>query len=321
MKRLMIYFFYDKEGIVDDYIPYFLKSFKPYCEEIICVANGNLTDKSKTKLEKYSEKVLIRENIGFDSGAYKYAISQIGYEKIKKYDELILANFTMFGPIFSPQEIFNEMEKRDCDFWGITKFPTIENKTIAQIDVKEHLQSYFLAYKKNILCSDCFKNFWETLQIAKSYQEAVAFFELRNTSYFEENGYKSDCYVNFDKYAERIKDKIYFYYTMQQVKEDRMPFIKKKLFYLGGNSFPQAIEGGTPKLLEYIKENTDYDINLIIQSMHRTGLSTISVTKIIMKIIRYFIYKFIYIKKRTHYIEKETTAREVLFYKTKYKNI
>ena len=86
MKRLMIYSFYDKDGIVDDYVPYFLEKFKPYCEEICTVVNGTVTEESRKKLEKYSNVVFERENIGFDSGAYKYGIKHYGYEKLKKYD-------------------------------------------------------------------------------------------------------------------------------------------------------------------------------------------------------------------------------------------
>ena len=77
MKRLMIYFFYDKDGIVDDYVPYFLEKFKPYCEEICTVVNGTVTDDSRKKLEKYSNIVLERENTGFDSGAYKHGIKAL----------------------------------------------------------------------------------------------------------------------------------------------------------------------------------------------------------------------------------------------------
>lgn len=56
MKRLMIYFFYDKDGIVDDYIPYFLKSFKPFCEKICVVVNGLLTNDSKKVLKEIANK-------------------------------------------------------------------------------------------------------------------------------------------------------------------------------------------------------------------------------------------------------------------------
>ena len=46
MKRLLIYFFWDKDGIVDDYIPHMLKSFRPFATELCVVVNGEITDET-----------------------------------------------------------------------------------------------------------------------------------------------------------------------------------------------------------------------------------------------------------------------------------
>lgn len=40
MNRIGIYFFYDKDGIVDDYVPYFLEKLKPFCRRLVVVASG-----------------------------------------------------------------------------------------------------------------------------------------------------------------------------------------------------------------------------------------------------------------------------------------
>ena len=123
MKRLMIYFIYDKDGIVDNYIPYFLSSFKPYCEEICIVVNGFLTEESKQKLEKVSSQILIRENKGLDVGAYKYGLNHYGFKNIKEnFDEVILTNFTLFGPCFPLDDMFKNIEEQDCDWWAPFKW-------------------------------------------------------------------------------------------------------------------------------------------------------------------------------------------------------
>ena len=121
MNRLGIYFFFDKDGIVDDYVLYFLKNFKKICSEVCVVVNGFLTDISQQKLNDNCNKLIIRDNKGFDSWAYKRAIEEYGYNNIKKYDELVLCNFTFFGPIYPLEEMFLNMEKRNCDFWGIQR--------------------------------------------------------------------------------------------------------------------------------------------------------------------------------------------------------
>ena len=37
IKRLVIYFFYDKDGIVDRYVPYMLEDMKKNCSELFVV--------------------------------------------------------------------------------------------------------------------------------------------------------------------------------------------------------------------------------------------------------------------------------------------
>ena len=39
IKRLVIYFFYDADGIVDRYVPYMLEDIKRNCSEIFVVCN------------------------------------------------------------------------------------------------------------------------------------------------------------------------------------------------------------------------------------------------------------------------------------------
>lgn len=269
MKRLMIYFFYDKDGIVDNYIYYFLNAFKSYCEEICVVVNGILEKKAQEKLKQNVNHLLIRENVGYDSCAYKHAIEFYGYDKLKEYDEVILANFTMFGPIFSPKTMFLEMENRDCDFWGITKHPANKSR-VAGIKIEEHVQSYFIAYRKNILNSDDFKTYWQTLKTPTNYEEAVAFHELRGTQYFESKGYKSDAFINPDKYRIPLKEKPYFYFIHRQIIEDSMLFVKRKIFNIKHSKLEYPIEASMQSLFKTINKETNYPIDLMIENLQRT---------------------------------------------------
>ncbi|MFV0626583.1 MAG: rhamnan synthesis F family protein [Alphaproteobacteria bacterium] len=271
MKRLVIYFFYDKDGIVDDYVPYFLDGIRSHCEELCVVVNGSLQEQGREKIERKCNTLLIRENIGFDSWAYKHAIEHYGYENLKKYDEVILCNFTFYGPIYPFSEMFDEMSKRNVDFWGITKHPAIE-ASYAGIKIEEHIQSYFLVFRSSILKNDSFKKYWESLQPVTSYEEAVAFHELRATNYFEELGFKSSCYVNSEKYMSKLSKIPYFSYSKQQLLEDRNPILKRKIFQIAeGPHFCYPLEDTNQyELICLVKECTNYDSSLIVNCLKRT---------------------------------------------------
>ena len=87
-KRLAIFFFYDRGGIVDSYVPYLLEDLKKNVCEIFVVCNGKLKEEGKKELEKYG-KVLVRENKGFDVWAYKTALETYGWKKLAEFEEVI----------------------------------------------------------------------------------------------------------------------------------------------------------------------------------------------------------------------------------------
>ncbi len=120
--RLLIYFFYDKAGVVDDYIVYMLQKMKPNVKDIIFVSNGKMTEDSVKKVEPLVNHIIQRKNEGMDVMAYKAAIDYAGYEKIREYDELIMMNFTIMGPVTSLEEMFETMDAKDVDYWGLTLF-------------------------------------------------------------------------------------------------------------------------------------------------------------------------------------------------------
>ncbi len=269
-RRLGIFFFFDKDGIVDNYVFYFLEHFRRVCLEICVVVNGNLSSNGKNRLEKYCDKLIIRENKGFDSWAYKQAIEDYGYDEIKKYDELILCNFTFFGPIYPLDEMLLQMEARDCDFWGIHRYRHEPNNYMAGVEICEHIQSHFMAFKKSILQANAFENYWKSLQPINNYEEAVAYHELRVTKYFENLGFKSSTFIDYKKYFDRVGNSA-VYCAVEQIKKERCPILKRKALFIkkGKVEFPQQ-DGENPfEVLTFIKNNSEYPTEYIYENIYR----------------------------------------------------
>jgi len=195
-----IYFFYDKDGIVDGYVDYFLEDLKKNLDRLIVVCNGKLTSEGRKKFSKYTNEIIVRENKGFDVWAYKEGIEYIGWDNLKNYDELIMLNMTIMGPIYPFKEMFDEMDSRkDLDFWGITKFhkfPVDPWGLIQYGYIPEHIQSHFIAVRKPMLKSYEFKQHWEKMRMINTYFESVSYHESIFTKKFNDKGFKSDTYVN-----------------------------------------------------------------------------------------------------------------------------
>ena len=262
MKRLMIYFFYDKDGIVDDYVPYFLEKFKPFCEEICTVVNGNVTNKSKQKLEKYSNVVLVRENTGLDVEAYKYGLNHYGFEKIKNdFDEVILTNFTIYGPFYPLDEMFENIEKSESDWWAPFKW------YIKETDFR-HMPSFFNVYKKNLITSPEFEKYWNNIPKIQSYADSVFLHEQKQTKHWQNLGFKESIWIDDYKYKEFWNEYWPLTKADRLVIEDGYPFIKRRSFYPEMLTEEQFIL--IQNVLKYLNEKNLYDTNLITKNLYRT---------------------------------------------------
>lgn len=233
MHRIALYVFYEKNGEVRDYVTYCISGLKEVARDILVVVNGDISSAGLQKLKDLDVEVLQRENIGFDFAAYKAGIEHIGYDKLKNYDELILTNNSYYGPIYPFSEMFNEMAKRECDFWGINRHPSIHDRVRinhkCKVEITEHIQSYFLVFRQNLFISDSFILFWNTMPIFDSFNEAVAFGEVELTKYFEQLKFKSNVYMDFEKYRTLINDNPTILLS-EQILKDRCPILKRKSF-------------------------------------------------------------------------------------------
>ena len=273
MNRLGIFFFYDKEGVVDDYISHLLKNVVPFLKKLVVVCNGEINQDGKMRFKDFTSNIILRENTGLDVGAYKCAIESLGWNEIRMYDEMIIFNHTIMGPVYPFNEMFDTMEKKDVDFWGITKYGKESFDPFGYSPygyLPEHIQSHFMVFRKSLTSNDKFKKFWENLPETNSYNESIGLFESVFTKKFEDEGFTWDVYVNTDDY-EGITTYPLMNYPKQLIQKKRCPIFKRRTFfqpytYVLGNTVGQAAF----ELMDYLKKSNLYDINLIWDNILRT---------------------------------------------------
>lgn len=273
MKRVAIYFFYDKDGIVDGYVDYFLEDLKKNLDRLIVVCNGKLTSEGRKKFSKYTSEIIVRENKGFDVWAYKEGIEYIGWDNLKNYDELIMLNMTIMGPIYPFKEMFDEMDSRkDLDFWGITKFHKFSVDPWGLIQygyIPEHIQSHFIAVRKPMLKSYEFKQHWEKMRMINTYFESVSYHESIFTKKFNDKGFKSDTYIDSNDLKD-FTDHPIIDYPKKIIKENKCPIFKRRSFFNPYDDFlTRGMGRASLELFKYIEKNTNYDVNLIWDNILR----------------------------------------------------
>ena len=276
MKRCAIYFFYDSYGVVDDYVHTMLSALDPLVDRLVVVCNGSLNEAGRRLFGRHTAEILVRENKGFDVWAYKTALDHIGWEALTQYDELILMNFTLFGPLYPLEEMFSAMEARPAlDFWGSTKCKEFHSDADQQLwqcpygYTPEHIQSSFIVCRKKLTGSQAFREYWQNIPPILSYYDAGGKHEQVFTKHFADLGYQWDVYTDIDDldpmavgYCPTLS------FPKPLVSKKRSPFLKRRSFFQGVNEtylfFPLARE-----LLRFVAENTWYDPRLILQNVLR----------------------------------------------------
>ena len=267
-KRLGIFVTYDSEGIIDDYIPYLLEDMCKNLEHLVIVCNGNVNEEGLSKLRRFTDDVFVRENIGYDAGAIKDVLYNLfGWENVYKFDELVLFNDSFFGPLYPFKEVFDAMDARELDYWGLVEQCEFSLDEYRRFD--KHINSYFVVFKGRLLKSNDYRDFWDTMPVLNNFYDAVFHFELRMNSFFYERGYLGEAHIDFSTLItsrSNSPDEILFVYEMpyETVVHCGNPIIKRKAFTTENSTILKSTNAeGYTALMEYIDKRTDYDVDLI----------------------------------------------------------
>lgn len=256
MKRLLLYVHFNKYNRVSSHVYYQLTQMRPLFSRVVFITNSHLSQEDQDKLRNQNlmDDFVQRENIGFDFAAWRDGMNHIGFDNLDSYDIVTVMNDTCFGPLWDVKEYYLSYEKQDeVDFWGLTN-----NRATKQF--KEHIQSYFITFKKAVIQSNAFHDFWENVQNHTDVQRVIDDYETQVTTTLLDAGFKYS--VIFDTTKEDASHMLhadFSYYNPTAILNHRVPFIKVKA--IDNN---QSI---TPYLLNAIQNKSVYPIDLIVSHM------------------------------------------------------
>lgn len=277
-KRLALYAFHDKDGYAGEYVRYCLKALKETAERVIVIAECLLQPRSRQEFESLGAEVLPEEKARSDFTAWQAAIAETGFGELSKYDELILCGSGCYGPLRPLTEVFSEMESRNCDFWGITR-GRISAKSTFGAGVSwdgTFIESYFMAFSRKVLSSDCFFEWWSgpeplagTCEEPQSAQAGIAA-SLEHC--LSEHGFSADTFVNCGRYLERYcRQNPASVFADEILRNDHAPFLQRDLLVNSGTLWPDSGEGFTPPdIIEALKQ-TEYPLQCIYQDLLRNN--------------------------------------------------
>ncbi len=181
-RRLVLFAHYDAQGEVKRYIQHYLRALRQVSSRIVFITTASLNAQSLALAGELSDQVLERPNVGFDFGMWRDALESVD---IPAWDEVVLTNSSIFGPLFPLAKAFEHMAHQDADMWGMT-----ENHELAW-----HLQSYFLVLRKSVFSSPAFGQFWSSVLPYRDKWQVVLSYEIGLSRWLLENGFRLQSYA------------------------------------------------------------------------------------------------------------------------------
>ena len=189
MRRLVVFAHFDIHNKIENYVLHYLKSLVDCGAKIVFVSDSDLPNEELEKIKDFTVKIIAKHHGEYDFGSYK-----IGFEYclnsgiLDDFDELIFANDSCYAPLAPFEKMFETMDKKDVDFWGITANKTKSTNFIL------HIQSFFYAFRKSVFCSEYFKNLVHSFSKLSSKEDIIFEYECGVTKKLEDCGFKWDVY-------------------------------------------------------------------------------------------------------------------------------
>lgn len=211
--------------------------------EVHYYSDNELSPEAKYKLGSVCASSNGRHHGAYDFGSWAKIISELGWDYLNNFDELILINDSCYGPFYDLAKISDEMSARPCDFWGMT----------SNSEIAFHIQSYFIAFKKPILADLEFQKFWANVCPQASYKEVVRQYEIGLSHMLIERKYAPSTWLN-----SRLDENLTLF-PLTTVRDHDMPLIKVKCFsdpYIGSreriSSLTRHVRAKHPIIAELI---------------------------------------------------------------------
>jgi len=203
---------FDKDDLVDPYVITYLKAISEFMDIVFVSTASGLKRKSLDKVKSIVSKIIVKENYGYDFGAWKTGLDHVG-SKLNSYDGLVLLNDSVYGPIKPLNPFFKKA--KEYDVLSMTD----------SYELKYHLQSYFVYFSKEVVLSDLFKDFWGEFKIIENKMALIMRNEIGFYSKFFESKFNCGSYIE-SKVITRLNI-THFYW--REIVDLGFPFIKVEL--------------------------------------------------------------------------------------------
>lgn len=180
--RAIVLAHFDPEGRFDRYVIDAARAYRRLAERLVLVSNGG--GHLPPELAGLVDDYLPRSNVGYDFGAWRDGLARLDRHR---YDEIICANDSVYGPLFDLAPAFDDRRTAAADLWGMVLSDQATGRDRPRVP---HLQSWFVGMRRSLIESDWFDTFWSTVAPAPSKRDVVERYEIGMSRSAAEAGFR-----------------------------------------------------------------------------------------------------------------------------------
>lgn len=266
-RRLVLFAHFDRKDEVDPYVVFYLEALCRAGSTIVFVSGSpQLQAETAEAIRPFCAGIYTRETLSLDFGSWHlaWALVEARGWKLESFDELLLANDSVYGPLFDLEEM--SAKRQGADLYGV-----VESK-----EHVSHLQSFFLLWALNERTLPFLREFWRNFQYVADKDKLIQRYEIGMSVAAREQGFAVKAYIP-DEAAraveleagdgraalyrgQAVNNMLTFWDTL--IAANRCPFLKTSLLV---KARPEGIER-VPKLL---RQYTAYDPRLVEEHVRR----------------------------------------------------
>ncbi|MEJ8816634.1 rhamnan synthesis F family protein [Lacibacter sp. H407] len=256
--QLCVFSSYSFTGEIDEYIYYYLQQLKKAGFSIAFVSTSKLSNKCINILSEYAFLIIERKNTCPDFGSWKIALEILNFPQ--NFDAILLANDSVFGPLYELPPIIKSMKKR-FDIWGMT----------ASLEIEYHLQSYFLYFSKKVIQSSHWKSFWQNIDTTLTKTQVIGLYEVGLSKHFLSANFSLGSYTDVEilskshRNGEKYLNPTLGFWRLL-IERFEFPFLKREVLIkedIDKIYWQRGLYVNTGNWKSIIKKNTNYPVEKI----------------------------------------------------------
>ncbi|WP_156746275.1 rhamnan synthesis F family protein [Mycobacterium sp. 1423905.2] len=271
-RTLVLFAHFDPQRMIDPYVTYYLNALHGLGATIVFVSGSpKLVPESVDPIRSLCAGIYTRRTLAMDFGSWHlaYALLQRRGWSLDQFDRLVLANDSVFGPLFPLQEMWSAFD--NADMYG-----AIESEEFGL-----HLQSFFLAWDLNERTRQFLKDFWDGFQYIVDKVNLVREYEIGLSERARAAGLRIKPFVSAasvkatygqaqshewaSKFSgDPFNNTLFFWDGL--ITHHRFPFLKTIL-----PRHNQPWHDSMEHLRDFIEQHTEYPYELIEQNVMRLG--------------------------------------------------